>query len=463
MKKLIIFLCSLTVIISSLIVPASAQNYIDELQKENGEKTVKLYCNVDFLMSLDDGSVVIEKNADTQVAPASLTKIMTALVVLKNKDLNDTVTVSREAIESLYNTGSSVAGLKIGEQMSVYDMLCCLLIPSGNDAAAALAIAVGGTTENFVKMMNDTAKELGCTKTHFVNPHGLDDPGHKTTAYDLAKITQAALEYSAFKKIVASDTYQLPATNMNDSRKLNNTNYLITKYRVTYYNPNCKGIKTGSTEEAGKCLVSYASKGGCEYLAIAMGGDQIDTDHDGITENQAFMDSNKMYNWAFKTLKFEIVTRTNQFICSAPVKYSWKNDSVSLVAKNELISLVPQGNNSESVSFKPTELPEFFAAPIKKGDTLGKASVIYSGKEIGTVDLVASEDISMSIILYGLAKLGTLLKNPVAIIIIVLIFLFAVLYGVMYFRTNRRRKKRRQIKVVKYNELQRNTQSKKRK
>ena len=461
MKKFIIFICSLTVIISSVIFPVSAQNYIDDLQKDNGDKTVKLYCDVDFLMSLDDGSVVIEKNADKPVAPASLTKIMTALVVLKNKDLNDTVTVDRMAIESLVGTGSSTSGLKVGEQMSVYDMLCCMLIPSGNDAACALAIYVGGTMEEFVKMMNDTAKELGCESTHFDNPHGLDSATHKTTARDLAKITQAALEYSAFQKIVACETYQLPATNMNNERQLVNTNYLLSKYRVTYYNPNCKGIKTGSTDNAGKCLVSYAAKGGCEYLAIAMGGEQIDTDNDKITENQAFMDSNKMYDWAFRNLKFEIVTKANQFVCSVPVEYSWKNDTINLVAKSDVIALVPKGNDSESVSFEPIGLPDFLGAPIKQGDTIGSAKIMYAGREIGTAEMVASEDVSMSIILYALARLKAMTKTKLFIIIFIIVVICALIYIGLYVRENRRRKKRRQIKMVKYNELQRNTDKRK--
>ena len=460
MKKFIIFICSLTVIISSLVFPVSAQNYIDDLQKDNGEKTVKLYCNVDFLMSLDDGSTVIEKNADVPVAPASLTKIMTALVVLKNKDLNDTVTVEREAIESLIGTGSSTAGLKVGEQLSVYDMLCCLLIPSGNDAACALAINVGGTMENFVKMMNDTAKELGCEHTNFENPHGLDSANHKTTARDLSKIAVAALKYSAFKKIVASESYQLPATNMNNERKLTNTNYLLSKYRVTYYNPNCKGIKTGSTEAAGKCLVSYASKGGCEYLAVAMGGEQIDTDKDNIPENQAFMDTNRMYDWAFKNLKFEIVTKTNQFICSVPVKYSWKNDTVNLIAKSEVIALIPQGNDSNSVSFEPVNLPESLESPLKQGESIGQAKVIYAGKEIGVAELVVSEDVSMSIILLVLAKLHAMTKTKVFIVALIILIICAAIYVFVFVRDNKRRKKRRQIKIVKYNELHRNTEKK---
>lgn len=461
MKKFIIFICSITIILSSLILPVSAQNYINDLQKDNGENTVKLYCKVDYMESLDDGSVIFEKNADTPVAPASLTKIMTALVVLKNvSDLNSMITVDRAAIESLYGTGSSTAGLNVGETLSYYDMLCCLLIPSGNDAAAALAIAVGGSIDNFVKMMNDTAKEIGCTKTHFDNPHGLDSATHKTTARDLALMAKAALEYPAFETIVACNTYELPATNMNEARQLVNTNYLLSPYRVTYYNENCKGIKTGSTDEAGKCLVSYASKDGYSYLAVAMGGEQIDTDKDNVDENQAFMDSNRMYNWAFRNLKFEVVTQENQFVCSLPANYCWSMDSLRLVAKSEVLALVPQGNDSESVSFEPIDLPSSVDAPISKGDSMGQAKIMYAGQQIGTAELIAADDVKLSVLLYAGAKLKALTRTKVFIAVAIIFSLCVAGYIALYIRANRIRKKKREIKMVKYNELKRNTQKK---
>ncbi|MCQ2483949.1 MAG: D-alanyl-D-alanine carboxypeptidase [Clostridia bacterium] len=462
MKKFTIFICTITIIISSLLMPASAQNYINDLQKENGDKTIQLHCKVDFMMSIDDGTVIFEKNADTPVAPASLTKIMTALVVLKNcPDLNQTVTVEQAALESLYGTGSSIAGLKAGETMTLYNMLCCLLIPSGNDAAVTLAVHVGGTIENFVKMMNDTAKELGCTNTHFDNPHGLDSATHKTSARDLSKMALAALKYPAFETIVGCKTYDLPATNMNNERQLVNTNFLINPYRVTYYNQYCKGIKTGSTDNAGKCLVSYASKDGYNYLAVAMGGEQIDTDNDKIEENQAFMDTNKMYNWAFKNLKYEIVTQEGQFICSVTANNSWSGDAVRLVAKSDVLALVPQGNNSESVSFEPIDVPGSVDAPIAKGDSIGKVKVIYAGQQIATAELVAADDIKLSVILFIGSKLKALSKSAIFKIIVVFVVVCALAYAGLCIKVNKVRKKKRQIKVVKYNELQRNTQKKK--
>lgn len=462
MKKFTIFICTVTIIISSLLMPVSAQNYIDDLQKENGDKTIQLHCKVDFMMSMDDGSVIFEKNADTPVAPASLTKIMTALVVLKNcPDLNQTITVDSSALESLYGTGSSTSGLKTGETMSIYNMLCCLLIPSGNDAAVCFAKHVGGTIENFIKMMNDTAAELGCTNTHFDNPHGLDSATHKTTARDLSKMALAALKYPAFETIVACKTYDLPATNMNKERQLVNTNFLINPYRVTYYNKYCKGIKTGSTDDAGKCLLSYASRDGYNYLAVAMGGEQIDTDNDKIPENQAFMDTNKMYNWAFKNLKYEIVTKEGQFICSVPAKNSWSADAVRLVAKSDVLALVPQGNNSESVSFEPIDVPESMNAPIAKGDSAGKVKVMYAGQQIATAELIAADDIKLSVILFIGSRLKELSRSTIFKIIIIFVVVCIAAYAGLCIKVNRARKKKREIKIVKYNELQRNTQKKK--
>lgn len=464
MKKCIIFICTLAIIFSSLILPVSAQNYINDLQKENGENTVKLNCKVDYMINMDDGSVIFEKNADLSVAPASLTKIMTALVVLKNcKDLNQMITVEKSALDVLYGTDSSVAGLKAGEKISVYNMLCCLLIPSGNDAALALAKHFGGTIENFVKMMNDTAKELGCENTHFDNPHGLDSATHKSTAKDLTKITLAALEYPVFETIVAYETYKLPATNMNKERNIINTNYLLSPYRVTYYNEYCKGIKTGSTEKAGKCLISSASKNGYNYLAVALGGSQTDTDGDKIEENQAFMDTNKMYNWAFRNLKFEIVTQEGQFICSVPANNSWSNDAVRLVAKSDVLALVPQGNDSESVSFEPIDVPESMDAPIKKGDSAGKVKIMYAEQQIGTAELIAADDVKLSAILFAASKFKALSKSTIFKIVIVVVVICILAYAALYYRMNRIRKKRHQMKIVKYNELQRNTQKKKRK
>lgn len=456
MKKFTIFICSLAIIIISLTVPASAQNYADSIDQLN--------CKVDLLLSLDDNSVIVSKNADVPVAPASLTKMMTALVVLKNRtDLSQKITVNQEALDSLLGTGSSLSGLKGGEEMTYYNMLCCLLIPSGNDAATALAIDVGGSISGFVQMMNDTATQIGCKNTHFDNPHGLDSATHKTTANDLAIIAKEALKFSAFETIITNSSYTLPKTNMNDERLLTNTNFLLNPAYVSYYYKYCKGIKTGSTDDAGKCVVTIASKDGYNYLAVAMGGDYRDSDGDGIEENQAFMDSIRMYNWAFNNLSYEIVAKEGQLVTTIPVNYCWKMESVRLVAQKEILSLVPNGNGYESVSFEPIDMPADLDAPFKKGDLICKAKILYAGQEIGTVDLAVADDANISILLYAKALIKRMTAHTLFKILIVFVIIIVALYVCMYIYANRRRRKKRELKIVKYNELQRNTQRNKNK
>ncbi len=460
MKKLIFFICSLAIIITSLVTPVSAQNYIDSVQTDD----VRLNCKVNLLISLDDNSVIIERNADKKVAPASLTKIMTALVVLQNEtNLQRKMTISEEAIKSIAGTGSSTAGLKSGEELTVYDVLCCMLIPSGNDAANALAIEYGGTIAGFVKKMNATAKSLGCKNTNFENAHGLDSPKHLTTANDLVLITKAALKYPAFETISGSYIYDLPETNMHKARRIVTSNDLINPYRNAY-NKSVKGIKTGTTGNAGRCLISYASRDGYNYLAVAMGGGSVDKDGDGTKEtNQAFEDTNIMYNWAFRNLKYEIVTRQGQFVCSVPLRNCSGSDSAKLVAAKEVLALVPQGNNSESVSFKPIDLPESIEAPLKKGDIVGKAEIIYAGQRIGVVDIVAAEDAKRDIFLYSKSLIENLTSITFFRILFIFIAIGIVAYIAYFIIANRKRKKMREIKMVKYNELKRNTQKKEKK
>jgi len=456
MKKFIIFICILAILSVSFIIPASAQNYADSIEQLN--------CKVDLLISLDNGSVIVDKNADAKVAPASLTKIMTALVVLeKNKDLEKTITVHQSELDTLAGTGSSTAGLKDGEVMSLYNMLCCLLIPSGNDAAVVLACEVGGSVDGFVKLMNEEAQKLGCKNTHFDNPHGLDSATHYTTASDLAKMAQAAMKFSSFKAIVANSTYDLPATNKNEARTLTNTNFLLNPSYVSYYYSYCKGIKTGSTDSAGKCLISYASKDGYNYLAVAMGGDYRDSDADNVEENQAFMDTLRMYSWAFSNLSYEIIAKKNQFVTTVPLNYCWSMDTMRLVAKDETLALVPSGNDSDSVSFEPVNLSDSIDAPLKAGDEVCDAKIMFAGQQIGTVKLVVAEDANLSIILYATSALKKLTGYTIVKVIIVLVVLIVLFVLAVNILENRKRKKKRELKIVKYNELQRNTAKKKKK
>lgn len=453
MKKFIIFICCAALLTVSLIMPASATDYATD---------VELYSKIDLLINTDSNTVIIDRNGDQTADPSGLTKIMTALVVLQSeKDLSRKITVSGSSFESLYGTGSIMSGLQDGEVISVHDLLCCMLIPGGNDAALVLADTYGKGIPNFVGKMNAAAKKLGCSKTKFTDPHGLDGKSQKSTAKDLAKIAAAAMKYSVFETIVKSLTYDVPQTNKNEARTIVSTNYMLNYGFPDYYYSDCKGIKTGASDAEGQSMISYASRNGYTYLAVSLGGPYKDTDSDGDTENQAILDVVRMFEWAFDNLSYEIVTKESQFVTTIPVNYCWDMDNVRLVAKNEVLALVPEGNGSESVSFEPIDMPDALNAPFKKGDTVCKAKIMFADQQIGTVELVVAENANMSMLLYLKAALKRMTASTVFKILVILVVLAVGAYVALYIRANRRRKKNRELKMFKYSDLKNTTKNKK--
>lgn len=201
-EKLIKILFCFILIVSVLSSAPAYANYNAVYEKsltDSGENPI--YAGIYLMINLDNDTVIFEKDADKQTAPASLTKIMTATVVLENcKNLDEEVEADYSTIHLLDGTGSSMVGLEPGEKMSVKNLLYCMLVRSGNDAANVLAMHIGGSMEGFVKMMNDKAAALGCKNTHFANAHGLDDPNHYTTARDLMTITRHALTLPYFPR-----------------------------------------------------------------------------------------------------------------------------------------------------------------------------------------------------------------------------------------------------------------------
>ena len=454
MKKVIIFLTIFILIISTASPIASAQDY---------QSNITLNCDIDYMISLDDGTTVVSKNAQKKAAPASITKITTALVVLQNcDDLSKTVTVTQSAIDSLKNTGSSLSGLKVDEEMTVLDMLHCLLIPSGNDAAAVLAEYIGGTQEHFVEMMNDCVKALGCENTHYDNPHGLDSQTHYTTAEDIAVIAQEALKYNEFKKIVCIPKYTLPETNKNKERVLTNTNSTINKSFLTYYKDYIKGIKTGHTDIAGYCVVTYASKNGYNYLCVAMGGDYRDSDNDKIEENQAFMDSIRMYEWAFSNLSYELIASSTLMVSEVKINYSWKTDHMRLVPEKDTRALVPTGTNEGSVLIVPQDKPDEANAPIKAGEVACKAKILYADSEIAEINLVYAESVSKNYLVYAFSLVKRLLHSTIfrVILLLAVLVIAAYIYLVIKSNNNKRRSKKQQLKIVKINDSGKNNEKK---
>ena len=251
---------------------AAADDSVPEDRLLSSRASFSVAAKAALLIDLSTGRVVYEQDADERIYPASLTKIMTCLLALENGNLSDVVTVSSSALDGL-DADSSVAGLQIGEQMTLENLLYCMMVVSGNDACNVIAEHIAGSVTDFVRMMNQRAYELGCLNTHFNNPHGLHDESHYTTARDLSIITQAALKSENFRQIVDTYEYQLPDDNMRQNiPKLKTTNMLI--YRSmsnALYYPRAHGIKTGYTSQAGRCVISEATGDGLDLLGIVCG------------------------------------------------------------------------------------------------------------------------------------------------------------------------------------------------
>ncbi len=438
MKKTVIFLLTSIIFLSILTPMTCFAEYND---------SIELRADIACVICTDNDEAIFNKNYNKRTAPASLTKIMTALVALENcKDLNSPVIISQYALDSLVGTDSSIAGLLPGEKVTMYDLLNCLMVKSANEAAIAIAEYVGGSIPAFLEMMNKKAKDLGCTNTNYVNVHGLDEEGQYTTAHDIYLICKEALKYPVFEKIIGQTSYTMPKTNKSGQRILPATNLMINPNHHDCYLPYVNGIKTGTTDRAGRCIVTQAKKNGYNYIAIIMGADTKDAKGDEIPDNIAFIECKKMIEWTFSNIKYKVVAEENDIITVLNVKYSWATDSLELVPAADVAALVPANLDPSSVYIQPdSDTPETIKAPVRKGEKLGTATVFYAGKEIAKTDLVASKNVSRSIILTIAGFFTAAWESTVGKVIIILLLVLSAVYAGfnVYINSKNQKRKRR--------------------
>lgn len=352
-KSIALFLAIMMLLSGITLFNVSAENIVPDFET----KTDTL-----LLVDLNTDSVVFEKNADVVRAPASITKIMTYIVVAEQvKNLDKTmVEIKSSVLKELDGTDSSVAGLEnhMGEKFSVLELLNAMMIPSGSDAAVVLADFVGGSTSKFSQLMNQKAKELGCKNTNFVNSYGYAGSNHYTTANDLYKIAKYALTMPYFEDVVNTTSYTLKG----DTVPLFTTNYLIDRVNGgQYYYQYAKGIKTGSTDEAGRCIVSTAQKGESRYMCIAL--------HAGFdTVNNAMVDSKNLYEWAFDNFtdninisvdtRFKSVQIGEKIQVKANIEYSSisENPQIKWTSSNTQVATVDQNGVVTGVSMGEAQI-----------------------------------------------------------------------------------------------------------
>lgn len=337
-----------------------------------------------LLIEKNTGKIIYDKNIKEQNYPASTTKILTAIITIENCDLDDVVTVSQNAISNVPKS-YVIAPLFAGEQIKVRDLLYALLLKSSNDAAYALAEHVGGSVEGFSEMMNNKAQELGCENSHFVNPNGIDNPEHYTTAYDMYLISNYAMKNETFAEIVSTYQYTLPATNKypaND-RVMKNTNNFVNPSSV-YYNENVKGIKTGTTDLAGNCLITESVNNGLEYFTVVLGAE---------TSDAKFVETKEMIDYAFNNFTLTELHKKDDVISSIEIENAAKENNILNLALSDDI-IVMNNVNTDVAEIEPEiTLKDNIKAPISKGQEIGIVKYNVDGIEY-TVKLLAANDVS---------------------------------------------------------------------
>ena len=417
--------------------------------------------NIDFstysaaieLVNLDTNTVVYQKNADMRREPASTTKIMTFIVASEHiKDLEGTkITVTKSVVDKLLGTGSSLSGIKEGDVLTALQLLNCMLVPSGNDAALVLADYIGGgNVDAFVDMMNAKAKELGCTGTHFANPHGLHDDNHYTTAHDLYLMTKYAMSLPHFTEITSQTIYTYKPVGGPRAGKpltLSTTNYLINKNLLggKYYYQYARGIKTGHTDESVYCLVSSATAEGYSYLCVALGAPDVDSKGKPISTRGEMIDTAALYRWAFRNLELKQIVKTQDSLGEIKVNYAWNKDKVLLVAEKNYSAMLPINVSASSVVITK-HIPESINAPIKKGQVIGTATLSYANQQLTTINLVASESVERSEVLHTTDTIKQILTSTWFLVIAGIIVLLLIIYIILALIYNRKKKKLRRVK-----------------
>lgn len=345
----------LLALLAALLLPASAL-----------AQPVSTSAKACIVVDAASGRSLLEHNADAPLPMASTTKVMTALLAIELGNPEDSVTCSRKAFGV---PGTSIY-LSLGETLTLEQMLYGLLLSSGNDAAVAIAEHIGGSVEDFCRLMTQRAEQLGCRDTVFLTPHGLPCEGHHTTARDLALIAREAMQHQAFRTIVSTQRATIPWANHDYDRVLNNKNRLLSTYE------GATGIKTGYTKAAGRCLVFGAERDGMEVIGVVLNC------ADWFTEAARLMDM------AFD--QYERCTLMNRGEClrTLPVAHAGGAEVGALLTA-DLSALVPRG----ALPDIEIDLPQSLEAPVQAGQVIGEVCMRQAGQVLCAVPLVAEEDV----------------------------------------------------------------------
>lgn len=340
------------------------------------------------------GTMVYGYNIDKMIYPSSMVKLMTALVALEQGDLEQTVVVRRSALDTVA-IGSVSAGLIRGEEMALKDLLYCMMVASANDAAAVIAEHIGGSQDAFVELMNEKAEQLGCTGTHFSNPHGLHDEQTYTTARDILRLIDYALGNEAFKQMFEAVSYTVPATNMSQERNLVTTNRMTSTDQGTkYYDERVTGGKTGATDAAGRCLAITAQINGMELVAVVMGAKATyASDGLSLVRFGSFEEMAKLLDHVQKNFECRQLFYEGQVIAQYPVANGSNNAVTTPLSDGYCV--LPKGITQQELTWSYDKTAQGLTAPVEQGQSIGGIEVWYGEMCLADTQLVAMNAVSV--------------------------------------------------------------------
>ncbi|MDI9491363.1 MAG: D-alanyl-D-alanine carboxypeptidase family protein [Bacillota bacterium] len=390
-----------------------------------------------LLLDMTTGEVLYEKSPDRKMYPASTTKMITCILALEHLDPDAVITID----DQVPKTGGNSIDLKEGEEVRVLDLLYSMMTESANDSAVALARAISGSVPEFAALMNEKALQYGAENTTFVNPHGLHDPLHVSTARDLALMAKGCMENEMFRMLASTVSYEMPATNKSGPRSFKSTNRLLWDEQESssiYVNgvlryckyPAAVGVKTGYTSNALGCLVSAATKDGTTLLSVVLKSSDLGR----------FADSIALLDWGFENYKTVNVLSSGEELGTVSVRRGSVNKVVA-IAHRQVASTVPV-EASESVLSTEVRLDPFVRAPVEAGQKIGEIELLESGTRIAVFPAVAAAGVDVGGILsvFGIEDHTAGLIGKAALILSVGLILLTVIY-IIYKRRQIRRKK----------------------
>ena len=428
MKKFCALLCTV-VLTFVLVLPVAAEGESSALSAEAPELTAPAA----YVVNLDTNIVVYDKNSDTQLQAASLTKMMTCLLMLEQyQDQLDTITVT--APSYIYDliwektTNASTADIRRGDTQTLRNLLYAMLLPSANEAAYIVADYMGGgSIDNFVAMMNDEAAAIGCTGTTFTDPCGLDE-GNVTTAKDAYLILRGLAAYDVGATVMASPSYDM-GTNDNyptpGTYIIQNTNKMVCN--TSYYRDYTKGGKTGSLGEW-QNFAGWHSKDGENYISVVLNVPN-GTDPDG--GRPALLETGTLMDWVYETYTIAPALDTTQPITESRIVYSTQTDTVMLYPADDMMTLLPREGGA-ALTEQVFSLPDHLTAPLKQGDVVGTVTLTIGGESIGTVDLIAGSDVARNQMLYTISRVGEFFSSTYFKVVIMLTMAVVAVYAFVW-------------------------------